>query len=151
MNTTAMVLTISGLCLFYIPGFFGWLGIAFAIIGTAIGVIGLTNTRTSPSGLGMDVAAWVYGIGTTAMGVAFQIKYADGGLDMLMLPISLQIATLISVVLIPAFMAVQIVARRKLRKAGIAMAFLLFTVIVACGWTALRLADSVGIALAQGN
>ena len=145
-----MVLTISGLCLFYIPGFFGWLGIAFAIIGTAIGIIGLTDTRTSPSGLGMDVASWVYGIGTTAMGVAFQIKYAEGALDMLMLPISMHFAAIISAVLFPAFITVQILARRKLRNVGIAMALLLFIAIIAFGWTALRLADSAGIALAKG-
>jgi hypothetical protein len=150
VNTTAMVLTISGLCLFYIPGIFGWIGIALAVIGTTIGAIGLTNTRTSPSGLGMDVASWVYGIGTTAMGVAFQIKYAEGTLDMLMLPISLQIAALVSTVLIPIFIAVQILARRRFRKAGIIAAMCLFAVIVACGWTALSLAHRAGILLAQG-
>lgn len=145
MNTTAMVLTISGFCFSFVPGLFGWLGILLAVVGITIGIVGLTTVRTSPSGLGMDVASWVYGIITAATGFGFQIKYAAGSLDALLLPISMESAALAAALLLPLFIAVQILARKKWRSMGIAAALLLYIAISATSWTALTLADRAGI------
>ena len=150
MNTTAMVLTISGFCFCFVPGVFGWIGITLSITGIIIGIIGLTNTKTSPSGLGMDVASWVYGIITASAGCGFQIKYAAGNLDGMLLPLSLQLATIIAIGLIPIFVTVQILARKKARTAGIAMALILYVAISATGWTAFTLADRAGMLLISG-
>lgn len=145
MNTTAMVLTISGFCFCFVPGFWGWLGISIAVIGIVIGIIGLTNTQTSPSGLGMDVASWVYGIITGSVGVGFQIKLAEGGLDALLLPIPMQTAAFIALGLIPPFIAVQIFARKKWRRSGIVFALILYAAISAVSWTAIVAAHRAGI------
>lgn len=142
-----MVLTISGLCLCFIPGLFGWIGILLAAVGITIGIVGLTTPKTSPSGLGMDVASWVYGIGTTITGFGFQIIFAAGGLDSILLPISMNIAAIITVSLIPIFVGVQIFARKKYRMAGIAIAMVLYVTIAAFGWTYLVLAHRAGIVL----
>ncbi|MBN2670137.1 MAG: hypothetical protein JXX29_00605, partial [Deltaproteobacteria bacterium] len=144
MNTTAMVLTISGFCFCFVPGGFGWLGIALSTIGISIGIIGLTNTKTSPSGLGMDVASWVYGIITASFGLSFQIKHAAGSLDFMLLPMSMQAAAFIALGTLPIFIAIQIFARKKMRWAGVGVAWILFAAVSACSWTALTAAERAG-------
>ncbi|MBN2531143.1 MAG: hypothetical protein JXR76_32460 [Deltaproteobacteria bacterium] len=147
MNTTAMILTVIGLSSCFIPGVFGWLGISCAGMGVILGIIGMTNRNTPPPAMGMDVAAWVYGIGTSAAGFGFQIKYAAGALDNLILPIPLNTSALCIAILFPLFVAVQIAARKKRRTAGIVIATILFPIITAATWTALVLADRAGISL----
>lgn len=147
MNTIAMILTVTGLSICFIPGMLGWLGVGLASMGTAIGIIGLTTPKTSPAGLGMDVAAWIYGTGTAAVGMGFQIKYGEGALDSLLLPISMTTAICIAAILVPFFVSIQIVARKRLRYAGIGIAYLLHLAIVASICTALVHAHRFGINL----
>ena len=98
--------------------------------------------------MGMDVAAWVYGMGTAAAGFGYQIKYAKGALDAIILPFSLQTSLILITVLFTIFVAVQVIARKGKRPLGIAVAMIIFPIIVATGWTALTLADRAGISLA---
>ncbi len=146
MNTTAMVMTVAALGFCWIPGW-GWIAIALAMGGLFIGILGMTSTKTSPSGLGMDVASWVYGILVGVAGPVFQSKAAGGFLDPLLLPLSMNGAAIASLVLLVSFIAVQLVARRRWRAPLVAVAFVLYGLLALCGWTGLTLADRAGISL----
>ena len=147
MNTFAMVITVVGTGLCFIPGLYGWIGIAMAVTGTIIGITGITSVKTSNGNLGMDVASWVYGFMGLSSGLGFQIKYAAGSLDFLLVPLDLQSAAAATSVIIPLFITVQILARKKLRIAGIITATLLYFTMSATAWTALTIADRSGIHL----
>ena len=143
MNTFAMVITVAGTGFCYVPGFWGWLGIAMAITGVIIGIIGITSVKTSPGNLGMDVASWIYGVIALSVGTGFQIKYAAPDLDYLLLPVSEQSAFIIFAVLIPLFIAIQIMARKRWRwrYALIAVAVILYFAVCSSAWTAITLID----------
>lgn len=142
-----MVMTVAATGFCFIPGLWGWVAIIVAIAGLIIGLLGMTNTKTGPGGLGMDVASWVYGILALTCGLAFQTLHAEGALDFLLAPLSMNVAAILAAALLPLFIGTQILARKKFRYVGVGVAFILYLTLCEFAFTALTLAHRDGIQL----
>jgi len=149
MNTVAMILTIVGFCMCWVSGPVGFLGMGLAFAGIVIAARGMTNRKTSPSGLSMDVAAWVYGMITWSFGVAFQIREAGLFDRVKALSISMEDALTAGLIACLLFIGVQLAGRRKFRWAAVATAIVLFLCAAAGLSTALLHADAAGVKMMQ--
>ncbi|MBN2802826.1 MAG: hypothetical protein JXR91_07015 [Deltaproteobacteria bacterium] len=144
MNTLAMVLTVVGTGFCFIPGFLGFLGIGIAIFGLITGIAGMTSVKTSPGNLGMDIASFIYGFTGLSVGMGFQIKFSNGHLDMLLLPLLESKLIILFFTGLILFIAVQLLSRKKWRAAGICAAVILYLFTSSAAWTILTIFERSG-------
>jgi hypothetical protein len=149
MNTVAMILTIVGFCMCWVSGPVGFLGLGLAFAGIAISARGMTHPKTSPSGLSMDVAAWVYGMITWSFGVAFQVREAGLFDRVKSSGISMETALTAGLIAYVLFIVVQLAGRRTFRWAAVAAAIVLFLCAAAGLSMALLHADAAGVKIMQ--
>ena len=147
MHTLGMVLTITGFCFCWLPGFFGWLGITMAAVGTIIGITGMTSVKTSPSGLGMNTASHVYGILTGIFGISFKLKYNQNQLASFLPSLDLLTGFAIFAGLTVLFYAALIIGRKKYRILFESAGLALFLTMIFVGISAIMTADKNGIVL----
>jgi len=140
-NTISLALSMVGLSLCWIPGAWGWIGLALCVGGVAIGVRGMTDRLTPGGGVGMDVAGNFIGGFSLSWGLAFQIKHAAGGLDRLLLPLPLSTVIAIAAGSALIFWVAQIIGRFRARALFVVIAAAAIASATAFGATAWTLAD----------
>jgi len=86
LGYTSLILSLLSACMCWIP-YGGWGGMFLGLVGAALGIAVITRSQPNP---GFDLlggtALVLAAIGTT-FGLAYQLKYAGGSLDILYFPL----------------------------------------------------------------
>jgi hypothetical protein len=145
MNTLAMVLAVIGFSICWIPGPTGSVAFLLAFAGLAIAARGMTRKDTSPSGLSMDVAAWVYGTLALSFGGAFQLRTAGVTLPSFVSSIPLPVCVAAGVAAMALAISAQLVGRCRARALMISVSLILFVICGAFLSSAILLGDAGGL------
>lgn len=135
MGTAALILGIFGLCISWLPGV-GWLGVAAGLAACAIGVPSITHWFRRPGHTGWGAASIMTGSVAASVGFAYQVKHAQGALDFLVQSLPAPEAYLALAGALVVVAAGLVVARRKGRRFGVAIAAVgILALVVAGGWS----------------
>ncbi len=129
-NTLSLVFAIAGVCICWIPGFWGWAGLVMCLGAIVIGVRGMTDRKCPGGAVGMDIAGNIIGGFALPWGIAFQIKHAAGELDNLLIQMPLETLLYAAGGAVVLFWVAQIVGRFKAR-----VLFVVITVLALAAYT----------------
>lgn len=134
MGTIAIVLSIIGICISWLPGI-GWLAVPLGILGLFASILSIACWHYRPGYTGWGISGLFLGVWSVSLGLAYQIKYSDGVLDHLVLPLSLNTVALCWLVSGIATAIGLYLARAKWRHVGIFLsASALIAVILVSTW-----------------
>jgi len=121
VGTASIVLGIVGLTIFWVPGL-GWLGVLMGVLGCVAGVPSITHWYHRPGYGPWGISGLILGVGAADLSLAFQVKYAAGGLDALVVAMSPTVASLLFVLFAGICAAGLVTARKMHRTAGVFLA-----------------------------
>jgi len=135
-----MIMSVLGVSLAWLPGL-GWLGVGMCFCAVFIAILGMTDTKTQPNAIGMDVAANIVGSVGISWGIAFQVKHAGGKLDAILASFDGPTALTVTIVAFVLFFAAQILGRKINRASGRVIALLALLCLSWSGTTWLTITD----------
>ena len=132
MNVLSLALGLSGVALCWLPHW-GWIGVTLGLVSCFLAFRGFALAATPPGDIGYDSAGLVLGGWSVLWGVAMQIKHVGGGLDALLLPLTLDQLEIAFWASMAVFWVAIFAARMVVRKVMIALAAAAFLAVIALG------------------
>ncbi len=124
----------------WVPGV-GWLGALTGVLGCVFGVPSITHWFHKPGYAPWGISGLILGITGADLSLAYQIKYAEGALDSLVVALS-PVAAIAGFAVAAAVCAAGLVlARTKNRSAGVVVAGAALAALVLVGTWGLVTAD----------
>ena len=135
LGTASIVLSIIGISISWIP-YVGWSGVLLGVLGLSASIPSITHWHQKPGYTGWGISGLFLGFWSFSLGLAYQIKYAEGALDYLVVPVVVS-------QLIPATIILGVIvalglfwARVHHRNAGVLIAAVaMLAISLLSGWT----------------
>lgn len=140
MGVLSIVFAILSLCICWLP-VAGWLGVALGVASCALGVLAITRSFHKMGNTGFGISGIALGAASTSIGIAYQIKHAQGYLDALVFPLNSPMSYL-SIAGFAALAAFSLLfSRLKARNVGALIAALSLVALIASASWAITTAD----------
>ncbi|HUU22795.1 MAG TPA: hypothetical protein VM389_09700 [Phycisphaerae bacterium] len=140
MHTLGLALALFGMHSAWIPGW-GWVGVALAFAGCLLGLRSVSDRESRLPAMVLGTCATVFGGLGLLFGLGVQIKHAAPALDGLLAPLTWRQSALAAAGAALLLASALLLARFKVRRAGLALAFAFFLALQFCASSALVHAD----------